>query len=67
MKESIYGDTYDFTKITAGAEGTWAGAGKVPVRAGTEAYPEATLFHGAEAETGGCCPRTSKKFRNNVI
>ena len=47
------GSISDLPEIKAGAAGAWARAGKVSVRAGAEKCPEAALFHGAEAGTGG--------------
>ena len=52
--ENKYEKQVDLPEIKAGAAGAWARAGEVPVRAGAEIYPEAALFHGAEAGTGGC-------------
>ena len=51
--ENKYEKQVDLPEIKAGAAGAWARAGEVPVRAGAEIYPEAALFHGAEAGTGG--------------
>lgn len=50
--ENKYEKQVDLPEIKAGAAGAWARAGEVPVRAGAEIYPEAALFHGAEAGTG---------------
>ena len=51
--ENKYEKQVDLPEIKAGAAGAWARAGEVPVRAGAEKCPEAALFHGAEAGTGG--------------
>ena len=50
--ENKYEKQVDLPEIKAGAAGAWAGAGKVPVRAGAEKCPEAALLHGAEAGAG---------------